>query len=230
MSKAITTFTASAQLPAHLQVGNGLGNENVNADSLTLPRIDIIQMLSPQKQKTSPKYIEGAKDGDLFNTLTGELYTSVFLVNLMFERQFSVFKDRKHGGGYEGAFESEAAALQHIQDKGLDPKQHNISETGVHKCLMLDENGNPKQPVLIYMSNSKLRVSSGWNTSIQLQGQGADRFATVWTLSAVEETNKQGQPYFNYKVDFAGFAGEALYKEAKDNYFALRGELAPAEQ
>lgn len=229
MGKSIATFSAAETLPAHLQQGGGLGNENVTADSLTLPRIDMIQMLSPQKQKTNAKYIEGAKDGDLFNTLTGELYQHVFLVNLMFERQFSIFKDRKLGGGFEGMFNDAESANAHIDRNGLDPKQYDITETGIHKCLMLDENGHPKQPVLVYMSKSKLRISNGWNTNIQLKAQGADRFATVWTLSTVEESNKQGQPYFNYKIDFAGFAGEALYEEAKTIYKGLRTQPAGAE-
>lgn len=229
MSKSIATFSTGDTLPAHLQQGVGLGNENVTADTMALPRIDMIQMLSPQKQKANAKYIEGAKDGDLFNTLTGELYTHVFLVNLVFERQFSIFKDRKLGGGFEGSFDSMEAAVAHMEREGLDPKQYDVSETGIHKCLMLDESGNPKQPVLIYMAKSKLRVSNAWNSNIQLKNQGADRFATVWTLSSVEESNKQGQPYFNYKVDFAGFAGEALFAEAKKFYFGLRGETVPPE-
>ena len=43
----------------------------------------------------------------------------------------------------------------------------------------------------------------------------AARFASVWTLQSTPEKNKQGQPYNNFKVDFAGWAGEDLYKEAK---------------
>jgi hypothetical protein len=230
MTKSIATFTQGSTVPAHLQNGAGLGNENVDASALTIPKLDIIQSLSPQKQKSSPKYIEGAEEGKIFNSLTGELYDNVFVINLMYETQFAVFKQRKYGAGFEGAFDTAEAAHKHLEANDLDPKQYDVVETGIHKCLMLDENGHPKQPVLIYMAGSKQRVSRAWNTSIQLEGKGADRFATVWTLSTVEETNKQGQPYFNFKVDFAGFAGEELYNEAKKNYFALKGEPVPAEQ
>jgi hypothetical protein len=230
MTKSIATFVQGNTLPAHLQTGTGLGNENVDANSLTIPKLDIIQSLSPQKQKSSPKYIEGAEEGKIFDSLSGELYDSVFLINLMYETSWTVFKQRKFGGGFEGSFDTEADARKYLEDQQLDPKQYDVVESGIHKCLMLDENGNPKQPVLIYMTGSKQRISKQWNTAIQLEGKGADRFATVWTLSTIEETNKQGQPYYNFRVTFAGFAGEELYNEAKKNYYSLKGEMAPSEQ
>jgi len=220
-NKSIATFSTSNTLPAHLQGGTGLGNENVDSAAITIPRLDIIQSLSPQKQKSSPKYIQGAEEGKIFDSVSGELYDNVFLVNLAYETNYAVFKDRKLGGGFEGTFESQQEALQYLTDNNFEVSQYQIIETAVHKCLMLDDQGNPKQPVLLYMASSKQRVSKEWNTQIQLQNKGADRFATVWTLSTAEETNKQGQPYFNYRVSFAGFAGEELYEEAKKNYFAL---------
>lgn len=226
MGKSIATFAAGSQLPAHLQSGSGLGNENVDSAALSVPKLDIIQNMSPQKQKSSPKYIEGATEGKLYDSLSNELYDQVFVVNLMFEMQYAVFVKRDLGGGLEGTFTSQAEAADHITSNGLDPNRYQIVETAIHKCLMLDENGNPKQPVILYMSSSKLRVSQDWNTQIALKNQGADRFATVWTLSAVEETNKKGQPYHNFKVEFAGFAGEELYEEAKKNYFGMKGQAA----
>ena len=230
MNKAITSFTPATTMPAHLQQGSGLGNENVTASDMTIPRLELIQQLSPQLMKKNAKYIEGAELGHMFDSLTGELFTSVFVINLYYETKYAVFKQRNLGGGFEGNFDTAQDAMDHLVARSLDPKQYDIVETAIHKCLMLDENGNPKQPVLIYMSGSKMKISSQWNTQIQLEGKGADRFATVWTLSANEETNRAGQPYQNYKVTFAGFAGEALYNEAKKTYFSMKGIAAPTEQ
>lgn len=226
-SKTLATFAPADALPAHLQADGSLGNENVTSENLMLPKIDIIQQMSPQKVKTDAKYIEGAEDGMLFNSLTGELYEQIFVINLAFEVQYSVFRKRNAGGGFEGFFNSESDAMRHIEERQLDPKMHDITETSIHKCLLLDENGHPKQPVLFYMSRSKSRVSNGWNTEIQLKGQGSARFATVWQVGTVRETNRQGQPYHNYRIQFAGFADEALYAEAKKNYYALTGQVAP---
>lgn len=228
-SKSVAAFISGDQLPAHLAKGAGLGNENVGANDMQIGRLDLIQQLSPQLLKSSPKFIDGAELGDIFNSLTNETYKSVFLVNLMYELRFSLFKKRKLGGGLEGNFDTAEAAHQHMETNGLDKAQYDLIETGVHKCLLLDEKGVPVQPVLVYMNGSKKGVSDKWNTQIHMKGQGSDRFATVWVGTSVQEVNKQQQPYQNWKIDFAGFASEALYAEARENYYALRGEPVPAE-
>lgn len=226
MGKSIATFVASAELPAHLISGESLGNENVGGGDMQLSRLDLIQQLSPQLQEEDPRYIEGAKVGHIFDSLTGDLYDSVFVINLYFEKKFQLFKKRSAGGGFEGSFNSEQEARDHLAAANLSPEQYDIVDTDVHAVLLLDANGQPKKPALIYMSGSKAKVSKGWNTAIATQNPNADRFASVWTLTSVKEKNRQGQPYQNFKVQFAGWAGEDLYAQAKENYLAFRGQNA----
>lgn len=222
-TKSVVGFLAGDTLPAHLQQGTGAGNENVSSDDMTIPRLDVIQQLSPQLDPSNAKYIEGAKLGHLFNSLSGDLYNHCFVINLHFEVKWQIFKKRKFGGGFEGSFDTEYAALQHLDAQNLPRDQYDVSETAIHKCLLLDENGQPDQPVLVYMSGSKMKVSKEWNSQIRLKDPRADRFASVWTLSSIGEKNRQGQPYQNVKVDFAGWAGEDLYTTAKESYLGLVG-------
>jgi hypothetical protein len=221
-SKSVATFLKDQdQLPAHLAKDAGLGNENVGTSDLAIPRLDLIQQLSPQIDKSSPKYIEGAETGHIFNSLTGEVYDFCFVINLQFEQKWQIFKKRKFGGGFEGSFDSEAEAMAHLDAQSLPHEQYDVVDTAIHKCLKLDENGQPDQPVLIYMSGSKQKVSKNWNSAIQLKNPQAARFASVWTLQSVGEKNRQGQPYHNFKIDFAGWASKDLYDEAKRLYEGL---------
>jgi hypothetical protein len=221
-TKSVAAFLQDQdQLPAHLAKDAGMGNENVNTDDLAVPRLDLIQQLSPQIDKSSPKFIEGAETGHIFNSLSGEVYDFVFLINLQYESKWQVFKKRKFGGGFEGSFGTEAQAAQHLDSQNLPHDQYDVVETAIHKCLMLNENGEPESPVLIYMSGSKQKISKQWNSNIQLKNPEAARFAGVWTLQSTPEKNRQGQPYHNFKVDFAGWAPEALYDEAKRLYEGL---------
>ena len=222
--KSVAAFLAGDQLPAHLQHGTGAGNENVSSNDMTIPRLDVIQQLSPQLDPSSPKYIEGAKLGHVFNSLSGDLYEHCFVVNLHYDTRWQVFKKRKFGGGFEGSFNTEAEALAHLDSAGLPRDQYDVAETAIHKCLLLDDQGRPDQPVLIYMSGSKMKVSKDWNSAIRLKDPRADRFASVWTLSSTGEKNKQGQPYQNFKVDFAGWAGEDLYEAARQAYAGIVGQ------
>ena len=224
-TKSVALFQqdTNAALPAHLQQDAGLGNENVKTEDMAVPRLDLIQQLSPQIDPSSPKYIEGAKLGHIFDSLSGDVYDFAWVINLQFETKFQIFKKRKFGGGYEGSFDTEAEARSHLAQVGLPEDQFDIVETSIHKCLMLDENGAPKQPVLIYMSGSKQKVSKAWNSAIALKDPRAARFASVWTIASAPEKNRQGQPYQNFKVDFAGWASEDLYAEAKKIYASLAG-------
>lgn len=223
-AKTVLAFIGGDQLPEHLKHGTGAGNENVSSDDMTIPRLDVIQQLSPQLDPSNAKYIEGAKLGHIFNSLTGDLYNHCFVINLHFDTKWQVFKKRKFGGGFEGSFNTEYEAQAYLDAQGLPRDQYDISETAIHKCLLLDDQGNPDQPVLIYMSGSKMKVSKEWNSAIRLKDPRADRFASVWTLSSVGEKNRQGQPYQNFKVDFAGWASEDLYAAAKSAYMGIVGQ------
>lgn len=227
--KSIIGFLSQTTGPIE---GSGLGNENVTTDDLTIPRLDLIQQLSPQLDPSNSKFIEDAKLGMIFNSLTGDVYDYVIVINLDYEAKFQVFKKRNFGGGFEGSFDTEAEALAYLDSKNLPRDQYDVSETGIHKCLLLNAEGQPDQPVLIYMSGSKFKVSREWNSQIRLRAPKSDRFATAWVMKAVGEKNKQGQPYQNFDISFAGFLPENLYTAAKETYLGFTGQAslpAPTE-
>lgn len=65
---------ADVAVPDYIKQDSSRGNENVSSEDLQLPRLDVLQALSPQINKKKENYIDGAEVGMLFNTLTGELY------------------------------------------------------------------------------------------------------------------------------------------------------------
>jgi hypothetical protein len=52
----------------------GAGTENITADDLTVPRLQICQKTSPHHEKDSPtgKYIPDIQIGDIFNSSTNQ--------------------------------------------------------------------------------------------------------------------------------------------------------------
>ena len=53
------------------------------ADEMQIPFIRALQALSPQLNKKKPEYIDGAEQGDLFNTVTGQVSAPIrILTNL----------------------------------------------------------------------------------------------------------------------------------------------------
>ena len=53
----------------------GVGFEGVTSSDLQIPFLRILQAMSPQLKKSSPAFLEGAKMGDIFNTVTNKLWT-----------------------------------------------------------------------------------------------------------------------------------------------------------
>ena len=211
MSKSIVTFQSVNTLPSHLQIGSGLGNENVSASDMAIPTLALAQALSPEIKKSDSKYIKGLELGHIFNKLTGDIYENVFVVNLRFDTGYTIFKKREHGGGFEGNHESLAVAEQHLVNKTLNTEHYDIVETAVHTVAALDDTGQNPVVAKIYMSGANKKVSDAWNTAIS--GVGCDRFATVWILSSVEETNRMGQGYQVFKATLEGCASNLLRYE-----------------
>ena len=66
----------AANLPAsiNLEEAAGEGQENVTARDLKLPILKILYANSPVLDESDGKYIERAKQGDIYNEVTGSLW------------------------------------------------------------------------------------------------------------------------------------------------------------
>ena len=62
------------QVPAYIKQGEARGNENVGTDDLVIPRLILLQKISPELDKNEASYIEGAEAGQFANSLTREVY------------------------------------------------------------------------------------------------------------------------------------------------------------
>lgn len=198
--------------------GTGAGNENLTAKDLQIPRLVLLQDLSPECNERKPEFIPGAKPGMILNKLNGQLMEQCFVINLKFDYGFTVWKSRKLGGGLFGSFATEAEAQEALAEAKVDPSHYEIKENPIHYVLLLDENGKPTMPAIIDFTSTKIKVSKNWNSQIATQGDKYDRFSWAWLLSSVYESNNQAQEYYNYKVEFLGAIGEDLLAEARKAY------------
>ena len=68
------TNVVASELDKMLEADAGVGLENITTEDMQIPFIRIIQALSPQLQKDDPLYIKGAEQGDIFNTVTHQVW------------------------------------------------------------------------------------------------------------------------------------------------------------
>jgi hypothetical protein len=197
------------------------GAENVTTDDMIIPRIELVQALSPARKKTDAAYIEGAEEGMLYNNVTRELYgEGVSVVPVYYTKQFLVWKDRKSGGGgsngFRGAFASEALArdaITQLAEEGLE-----VSDTAQHFVLV--KCGDAWQEAVISMAKSKMKVSKRWNSLIRMTN--TDSFSRAYRLSAVTETNARNESYFNFGITPLGFVPKDVYDRAEKLYETIR--------
>lgn len=210
--------------------GPGKGNENVHQEDLVIPRLGLIQDLSPQIDADNPeKFIPGAKVGMFFNSLTKELYESLLLCNVFFRKEFTVFVKRKAGGGFRGAYPTEAEAVAAVEASDK-PEDLEVVETGQHFCLILS--GPVEQKILgevvVSCTITKLKVSRSWNSMIRLRG--GDRYAGTWNLGSIKEKNKAGQPYRNFVVSPGPWVKEHVYQRAEQTYNEVMAGLKDVDR
>src|SRR5882672_6814537 len=91
------------EIPEYLRKPEGVppaGLEHLTREDMTLPRLGIAQALSPQLSESDPKYIDGLRPGNFFNTITKENYgKQVQLVPLLFYKTRILFGPIDEGGG-----------------------------------------------------------------------------------------------------------------------------------
>lgn len=209
------------EVPEYLKGKTGSrGAENVGSEDMVIPRIELIQALSPARNKKDAAYIEGAEEGMLFNNVTRQLYgESVAVVPVYYTKQFLVWKDRKAGGGtngFRGAFASKELAEAAISKLGEDGLE--VVDTAQHFVLV--RTNDDWQEAVISMAKSKMKVSKRWNSLVRLAG--SDSFSRAYKLSAVTETNARNESYYNFNVTPLGFVKEEVYRRAESLYETVR--------
>lgn len=196
------------------------GSENVRTEDLVIPRIEIVQALSPVKDESEAGYIPGAKEADLYNVVTRTLYgKAVLVIPIFFRKEFLVWKRRIKGqplnstdqfqGSYQSMEEAEAKIATMENPDGWE-----IIDTPQHFCLLLKSDGTTEEAV-ISMARTKAKVSRKWNSLIRIAG--GDRFSRVYELGGVKEENAFGK-FYNYHVQMAGFPSLQAYKKAEKLY------------
>ena len=213
------------KLPAHIKdhQGPGRGSEDVSTEDVAIPRLQILQSLSPQIDKKEDAYIKGAEAGMLFNATTGILYgESVFFVPVYFRKDYLVWKKRKSGGGFLGAHGSPQLAADALIEALADPEggseqDYEIVETPQQFGILVTRGG--AEDVVISMPKSQMKKSRGFNTLVRMAG--GDRWNMVYEIQAISEENAKGT-FYNYKIAAKGFTPKELWERAEALYEAIR--------
>ena len=200
----------------------GQGLENVTNDDITIPRLAIVQTNSPQRSKKDEKYIEGADEGHIFNTVSNELYAEgMTIIPCGYRKTYVEWVPREKGGGL--------VAIHDAKPEGTttDPKtrksflgENQIVDTAEH-FVLVNKNG-VHEPAVLTMTSTNLSVSRKLNTllkmkKINVKGQTVSppSFLYEFNLSTVQAENDLGR-WYKYKIEETGqVKSQDVFKQAQ---------------
>ena len=218
--------------------GEGVDYET---SELQIPFIRVIQALSPQIKKSDAAFIKGAEQGDLFNTVTGEVWKGEEGINVIpcyQETKHLEFTPRDQGGGFVGELPAGDPNILKTTRQGAKetlPSGNELVKSDQHYCMVLNKDGCA-QPAIVDMKSTQLKISRRWKTQIAMQKipdkNGVMRtpalFATIWNLKTVEESNEMGT-WYNYTVEKVDLVKDKnLFIDAKNFRSSVESGAAKA--
>ena len=195
--------------------------EPTNQEDLILPRVKLLQALSPEVQD------EGMKQGTIINGLTKQPVSEHFVP--IYKRTNWVrfnsrnTKDPSFDSNYEpGAFiwsSSDPNDARVVTEGSFGPNGERPLATKFITFLCLFEGDD--SPVLLSFSNTSLRA--GRQLLSMASFGGGDMFSKKYKLASYKEVKNNNQ-YYVLKVTAAGKATDEEYKKASEMWEKFSGK------
>ena len=208
------------------------GFENMTQEDMALPFIRILGQLSPQVTDGDSKFIEGAKPGMIYNTVTSELYDGkkgIKVIPCYYKKDYPEWSDRGDGPGAPVATHSPGSpVIQTGKREGSKirlPNGNYLEETAYYYVQVENKQGG-YSPALVTMKSTQLSVSKKWNSmmkSVQID-DGKGGFAVppmhgvVYNLQSNLQKNDKGS-WYGWVVTMDRIMGQkdkSLYLNSKD--------------
>jgi hypothetical protein len=191
------------------------GNEFVTARDTKLPILKILYSNSPVLDESDGKFNDKARQGDIYNEITGNLYKGkdgVLVVPCLYVNTFNEWKDRGDSPGRPIAIHRDYDIMRKTSrsDDGKDRLENGnyVEDTGNHFVYILDKNYAPVETALITMKSTQKKKSKLWNSMLQSRRvKGSNGFycppswSQVYKLTTTKESNSQNS-WYGWVVEF----------------------------
>ena len=216
--KAMTTKKDNLPAAINLEQMAGQGQEYVTARDQKLPILKILYANSPVLDETDGKYVETAKQGDIWSETSGTVWkgkTGLIVVPCLYINTFNEWKDKGDSPGRPVGIHTDPAIMSQTT-RGADNKDrlengNYVEDTGNHFVYILDLNYNPIEQALITMKSTQKKKSKTWNSMImsrRAQGKNGmfnpPSWSTAYKLSTTKESNSQNS-WYGWVVEFDKF-------------------------
>jgi hypothetical protein len=193
----------------------GSGMEGMKQEDFAIPRLAILQALSPQVNKRDENYIEGAEAGMIYDNVSGNLYDGqegILLVVVSYRRAHLQWwpRDSNKGKGFIKDWGADPSILNQTtrSDKGANLLKDGseIVATAEYFAFLVDEATGDFDRVLVAMNKTQMIKAKKFNTiasSLMVQVSGQPRqaplFFRAYRFKTKPESNDKGN-WFGWEI------------------------------
>ena len=203
-------YAVSADVLGMFEADAGAGLD-LQEEDLALPFLKVLS-----RQDTLLDELENAKAGDLYNTVSGEVYSGkegLLVIPCHYERKYLEWLPRGSGSGSPQNIYSVGDQLPETDRSPDDNKEYvrggdgsYLEETAQHYVIVINEDGS-LTTALVSMKSTQLKKSRKWNSMVASRTMiGANglpfqppRYSHVYRLKTSIEENSKGS-WFGWEI------------------------------
>jgi len=198
---ATTNNKTAIAIDDELMGMSNMGAENVTSANVLIPRLVILQALSPQINKKKAEFIDGAELGDFCNVATGDIYKEQILV-VPCHFATAYIEWTKNRGGLAANHQENVKILEKTvkndKNENVLPNGNIIQETAQWYCLLQD--GGTWSRIFFPLKATNMKHSRKWMTLCRSESVALPNgeqwkpplFWRSWKLIIVDDSNDQG--------------------------------------
>jgi|TARA_A200000113_G_C8868567_1_gene355683 hypothetical protein len=195
------------------------GFDNVDSKSLALPFLKVLGQLSPQVTMGDSNFIEEARPGMIYNTVTDQLYDGskgIRVIPCYYKLEYIEWRDRGQEGSSApiNVYPSDSDIMSKTTrgDDGKDRLENGnyIEETASHYVMIVEE--DKTSTALITMKSTQRKKSKKWNSMMmslrqkKKDGKGFFKpapFTQNYLMKTVLEKNNLGS-WYGWEIEHIG--------------------------
>jgi hypothetical protein len=207
---------------------------------LLTPYLSIVQQISGYMKRTSPDYIEDAREGDIIDTLNLKLRAAAAFIVAKYEVHYTTWKP--NNGPLVKQHFTDPSAYKRAQWKVVngetrefgpktDADGNDVVPSMVYYGLLLADEQGFSQPIIVALSGTQYGKARRWNALINFEMVGPDgkpfiapNFARIYHLTTVPETGGPGgdKSWAGWKIEPGPFTlnhpkfGEVWFAKASE--------------
>ena len=191
--------------------GHDAAGDDMSAEDIAIPRLTILQALSPQCQKREATYIDGAEPGMIYDTVSGDMWNGeegVVIIPVYFRHTHIEWITRDKGGGFvrdwglvEGKVQ-EATTVRDDMGRDMLPNGNQLVNTMEYVVYRVDTEG--AHQAIISFTSSQIRKGKKLNANaIKPLGPGITTpfYSRGFRFTTLPESNEKGN-WFGWNILF----------------------------